>query len=123
MTKIVLWVSDMDAQFAFYKSLLNLDVESQSDGFASLVNASNSVLLHELPIEYRANAPLTAQLAVQEEVAIKPVFFVADLEAARDRVRGSFATFPRDVLTHGSSKFLDVVDPEGNVIQLEQRAN
>ena len=121
MTKIVLWVSDMDAQMTFYSNLLGLRLDVQSEGFASLSSATNSVLLHELPVEYRATVPLAAQLPVQAEVPIKPVFLVDDLEVARDLVRGSFATFPRDVLSHESSSYLDVVDPEGNVIQIEQQ--
>lgn len=121
MTKIVLWVSDMDAQVAFYCSLLGLEESSRSEGFVELTSEYNAVLIHVLPDEYRAALPLTAQLAAQTDVAIKPVFRVADVEAARNLAEGSLATFAEEVVTYGSSKFLDVVDPEGNVIQIEQR--
>jgi len=122
MSKVVLWVSDLDAQMCFYADLLGLAVDMRDEGFAELSNAVNSVLLHELPIEYRAVVPLIEQLPAQDEVAIKPVFLVDDIEAARVRAKGSIATFPRDEVTHGTAKYLDVVDPEGNVIQLEQRS-
>lgn len=120
MTKIVLWVSDMDAQIAFYSALLGLEVGARSEGFFELNSKDNAVLLHELPAEYRSALPLTAQLAAQTDVAIKPVFRVADVEAARKLVAGSLATFADHVVIYGSSKYLDVVDPEGNVIQIEQ---
>lgn len=121
MSKVVLWVSDLEAQIKFYSSLLGLTVCVRDEGFAELSNAANSVLLHELPVEYRAPVPLIEQLPAQDEVAIKPVFLVDDLESARARVKDSLATFPRDEVTHGTAKYLDVVDPEGNVIQLEQK--
>lgn len=121
MTKIVLWVSDLDAQTAFYCALLGIEVGVRSDGFVELNSKDNSVLLHELPIEYRAALPLVAQLAAQTDVAIKPVFQVADVEAARKLVAGSLATFADIVVTYGNSTYLDVVDPEGNVIQIEQK--
>ncbi len=121
MSKVVLWVSDLDAQMSFYAKLLGLVVVVRDEGFAELSSAVNSVLLHELPIECRSAVPLIEQLPAQDEVAIKPVFLVEDTEAARDRVKDSLATFPRDEVTHGAAKYSDVVDPEGNVIQLEQR--
>ncbi len=121
MSKVVLWISDLEAQINFYSNLLGLTVGMRDEGFVDLSNAANSVLLHELPVEYRAPVPLIEQLPAQDEVAIKPVFLVDDLESARARVKDSLATFPRDEVTHGTAKYLDVVDPEGNVIQLEQK--
>ena len=121
MTKIVLWVSDLDAQIAFYSNLLELELVGQESGFAYLLGEANAVMLHELPIEYRATVPLSAQLAAQTEVAIKPVFQVADLDAARERLAGTLASAASEAFTHGRSSYLDVIDPEGNVIQLEQR--
>lgn len=120
MTKIVLWVSDLDAHMAFYTSLLKLVVGDSAPGFVELRSEVNSVLLHELPVEYRASVPLTKQLQAREEVAIKPVFFVDDLEAARERIQETLATITEQAVSYGSSKYQDVVDPEGNVIQLEQ---
>lgn len=121
MTKIVLWVSDLDAQIEFYSNLLEIELVNRAQDFAELAGPFNSVLLHEPPVEYRASVPLRVQLAAQVEVAIKPVFLVEDLERARASVRRSLASFPRDEIAHGDSRFLDVVDPEGNVIQLEEK--
>ena len=120
MTKIVLWVSDMDAQTAFYSALLGLEVGAHSEGFVELTSEDNAVLLHELPDEYRAAVPLAAQLPAQTQVAIKPVLRVDDLEAARELIQGTLATISEQAVTYGSSMYLDLVDPEGNVIQIEQ---
>ena len=121
MTKIVLWVSDLDAQIAFYSNLLELELVGQESGFAYLLGEANAVMLHELPSEYRASVPLRVQQPAQAEVAIKPVFVVDDLDTARERLSGTLGTAAAEAFTHGQSSYLDVVDPEGNVIQLEQR--
>jgi catechol 2,3-dioxygenase-like lactoylglutathione lyase family enzyme len=121
MTKIVLWVSDMDAQIAFYSRLLSLDVAARESAFTELSSESSSVLLHQLPDEYRAIVPLTAQLTPQHDVAIKPVFIVANLASARESVVGTLGSVNGGENTYGDSTYLDVVDPEGNVIQIEQR--
>lgn len=121
MTKIVLWVSDLAAQIEFYSKLLDANIAHESDGFAEVSSATNSVLLHHLPEQYRAQVPLAAQLATQDEVAIKPVFTVESLEASRQRTAGTFGSFADTKNTYGEFTYQDVVDPEGNVIQLQQK--
>ena len=123
MTKIVLWVSDMDAQAIFYSRLLGVEQVIREPGFAELSSETNCLLLHELPEDYRASVPLTAQLNAQQEVAIKPVFVVTDISAARENISSTLGTIQGSEKSYGASTYLDVVDPEGNVIQLEQRCN
>ena len=121
MSKIVLWVSDLAAQADFYGKLLGAQVISSTDGFAELTDHINTVLLHLLPSEYREATPLEAGLPAQEEVAIKPVFSVASIAEAKLAVAGTFARFGDSVATYGDYNYLDVIDPEGNVIQLQER--
>ena len=123
MNKIVLWVSDLDAQIAFYSNLLEIELVNQAQGFAELAGPFNSVFLHELPIEYRASVPLTVQLPAQVEVAIKPVFLVDDLDIARKRLNRSLVSMVEPKKRYGAATYLDVVDPEGNVIQLEEKTS
>lgn len=122
MTKIVLWVSDLNAQIEFYSNLLELEVASRGQGFAELAGPVNCVMLHELPFEHRASVPLKSQLPAQSEVAIKPVFTVADLDATRARLIATLASAPAESFDYGHSTYLDVVDPEGNIFQLEKRS-
>lgn len=120
MSKIVLWVSDLDAQIEFYSALFECDSPYRADGFASVTGGTNEVLLHQLPAEYRAATPLTKQLTAQEEVAIKPVFTVRSLDAAAERTAATFGQFAAAKNTYGDFTYQDAVDPEGNVIQLQQ---
>jgi catechol 2,3-dioxygenase-like lactoylglutathione lyase family enzyme len=124
MSKIVLWVSDLAAQTEFYRALFNGTVSNASAEFAEVSGSGsgNSVLLHLLPEEYRYETPLTAQLPKQSEVAIKPVFKTYDLTAAKQRTAHTLASFAEGSATYGAFTYQDVVDPEGNVIQLQQSA-
>jgi predicted enzyme related to lactoylglutathione lyase len=121
MSKIVLWVSDLNAQVDFYSRLFDVAHAYRDAGFAEVTDGENSVLLHQLPADYAAPTPLTAQLAVQDEVAIKPVFTVANIQDAHARTAETLATFADKTASHGEFTYRDVVDPEGNVIQLQQR--
>lgn len=121
MTKIVLWVSDLNAQADFYAKLFAVSAPTVGDGFAEVSDGTNAVLLHTLPAQYAAPTPLTSQLPAQEAVAIKPVFTVASIADAADRMAGTLATVYPTSVTYGEFTYRDVVDPEGNVIQLQQR--
>lgn len=123
MSKIVLWVSDLAAQTEFYRALFEGAVSNASAEFAEVSGGDNSVLLHLLPEEYRYETPLTAQLPKQSEVAIKPVFTTDDLAAAKQRTAHTFASFAEGSATYAGFTYQDVVDPEGNVIQLQQSSN
>ncbi len=119
MRKVVLWASDLAAQINFYSLLFDVAPGFVGDGFAEVSSELNSVLLHVLPEEYRAVTPLTAQLTHQTEVAIKPVFTVNDLATAEKRIAGTLGTFSAGTISYGNFIYQDVVDPEGNVIQLQ----
>ena len=117
----MLWVSDLPAQTEFYRALFDGAVSNASPEFAEVSGGGNSVLIHLLPEDYRYETPLTAQLPKQSEVAIKPVFEVDDIPAAKNRTTHTLATFADQSATYGDFTYLDAVDPEGNVIQLQQR--
>lgn len=120
MSKIVLWVSDLSTQRDFYERLFGVSNSYITEGFSSVTHVSNTVLLHELPKEYAARVPLTHQLKVQEEVAIKPVFTVDSIDEAVLRMNNTFATIKGTKSIYGTSTYLDIIDPEGNVIQIEE---
>ncbi len=121
MSKVVIWVSDLETQTRFYSALFGVVTPVPDNGFVEIADSENSVLLHMLPPQFAATTPLTEQLPVQDEVAIKPVFTVESLEAAQVRTRETLATFDSRVSTYGAFQYQDVIDPEGNVIQLQQR--
>ena len=116
MSRIVLWVSDINRQADFYSALLSAPITSKSDDFCSVADEKNSVLLHLLPEQYRSSGSTPAP--AQEDVAIKPIFAVDSLDSAIARATAHGARVLGSVATYGEASYQDCVDPEGNVIQL-----
>ena len=118
MGTIVLWVSDINRQANFYSALLDAPITNESDEFCTVGDNRNSVLLHLLPAQYRiTNSGLAP---AQEEVAIKPVFTVASIEAAIACTASHEIRTAAEVKTYGKVTYLDCIDPEGNVIQISE---
>ena len=116
MSTIVLWVSDINRQAKFYSALLDAPIASESDEFCEVGDDRNSVLLHLLPAQFRV--PSSGLAPAQEEVAIKPVFTVASIEAAIACTDSHEIRKAAEVKTYGKVSYLDCIDPEGNVIQI-----
>lgn len=115
MSRIVLWVSDINHQAEFYSALLAAPISSSSPEFAEVSDGQNSVLIHLLPEQYRSETS-----EARDEVAIKPIFNVADIDAALSRIKEFAARIGAERNIHGDIAYQDCIDPEGNVIQLSQ---
>ena len=105
---IVLWVSDLDRSVTFYSRLFNAECVI-SEGFASVKNGNNEVLLHLLPEQYRSEPSLG------EMNPIKPIFEVERISDFAAQLRG-------EVATYGDWSYADLADPDGHIIQIRQRA-
>lgn len=117
MSRIVLWVSDINHQADFYSALFDTTAKSTSADFSEVSDSQNCVLLHLLPEPYRTPA---ADIQVQDEAAIKPIFMVNDIDQAQERVTRFKVRFGSERNTYGDTAYLDCIDPEGNVIQLSE---
>ena len=118
MSRIVLWVSDIKHQADFYSALFGTTVKSRGTEFLEVSDGQNCVLLHLLPELFRTSAE---DVQVQDEVAIKPVFVVSDIDMAKSRVTQFKVRFGSEKNTYGDSTYLDCIDPEGNVIQVSEK--
>ena len=112
MTEITLWVDELSRAQSFYVGLLGLEVLVDGSGYVQLSNELNTIHLHLVPEEYRE----TGDYAVRDSASIKPVFSVKAIPAgtALELLGGK----PAKQFSHEGRDFLDVIDPEGNVIQL-----
>lgn len=106
---IVLWVSDLDRSVTFYSRLFNAQECVISEGFASVKNGNNEVLLHLLPEQYRSEPSLG------EMNPIKPIFEVERISDFAAQLRG-------EVATYGDWSYADLSDPDGHVIQIREKA-
>ena len=122
MSRIVLWVSNLNHQAGFYSALLAAPISSGTSEFAEVSDGQNSVLIHLLPEKYRTSVNAGEVAQVREEAAIKPVFIVNDIDSAQSRVEKFSVSFGSEKSVYGDLAYLDCIDPEGNVIQISQRA-
>jgi predicted enzyme related to lactoylglutathione lyase len=119
MSRIVLWVSDINHQADFYSALFDTTPKSSSAEFSEISDGQNAVLLHALPEQYRTPS---ADVQLQDEVAIKPIFSVNNIDEAQSRVARFNVRYGSERNTYGDITYLDCIDPEGNVIQLSHKA-
>lgn len=121
MTKIVLWVDDLDSAEQFYKCLLSAESTDKSSSFVRVFTADNEVLLHLVPEEYRDNKNGLAQ--VRESAAMKPIFSVNNIDVARVSVAGLAGTVfgSETEQSYTGVTYCDGYDTEGNVFQLSEK--
>jgi catechol 2,3-dioxygenase-like lactoylglutathione lyase family enzyme len=114
MTELVLWVDDLQRASVFYEALLGLEAKVDSAGYRQLISAAHKLHLHEVPVEYRS-ADSSGEYPVREDAVMKPVFAVASIADALQRT--GHARLGK-AFGHDDKLMQDVIDPEGNVIQL-----
>ena len=120
VSTIVLWVSDMELQREFYSALFDTTPRNSSSEFSEVSDNQNCVLLHLLAEPFRI---FPDDVRVQDEVAIKPVFVVKDIDKAQSRIASFKVNFGSERMNYGDFTYLDCIDPEGNVIQLRENAD
>ena len=112
MSTIVLWVSDLERSAAFYADLFSAPTPYISEGFASVSGSGNTVLLHLLPQEYRAEP------SYGEDNPIKPVFAIDQIDRAGTVAAKHGCEFKAEAFEHDGKTYLDGKDPDGHVIQV-----
>lgn len=105
----VIWVTDLVKSIDFYSKLFETNNCVLADGYASVTSSTNEVLLHLLPEEYRSE-PSYGELN-----PIKPVFEVDRITDFASLLRGA-------VFVHGDWSYADLVDPDGHIIQIREKA-
>jgi predicted enzyme related to lactoylglutathione lyase len=118
MSTTVLFVDDLTRSANFYAALLGGEPVDQSATFVRVVSDSSEVLIHQI----RGGTP-DGSYPTLEDAAMKPVYFVASIDAARSALAnlGGRVYDASTVATYGNVNYCDAVDPEGNVIQLDER--
>ena len=118
MSTTVLFVEGLARSANFYAALLGGELLDQSATFVRVVSDSSEALIHQIP-----GATPDASYPTREDAAMKPVYFVASIDAARSAVvnLGGRVYDESTVATYGNVSYCDAVDPEGNVFQLAER--
>jgi predicted enzyme related to lactoylglutathione lyase len=121
MSSLVVFSVNVRRLAVFYETVLGVDRLDESSGDIRLMNERDEVLIHSIPEKIAKDIEITSPPAPRENSPVKPVFDVVSLERALGNVEatGGVITgrgFSLDGLTRR-----DVLDPDGNVIQLRCR--
>ena len=107
------WTKDMDASVAFYRDTLGLPLRMQmGEDWAEFDVAGTTVALHGTR---EGHAPPQNGATV--------VFEVDDLEASMNALRAKDVAFEGEVAeVPGYGRFISFRDPDGNLLQIFERA-
>jgi catechol 2,3-dioxygenase-like lactoylglutathione lyase family enzyme len=118
MASLVIFSIDVDRLATFYASLLGARRIGERSGDVRLRTERDEVLVHSVPAAIAEKIEVSVPPEPREGAAIKPVFEVASLDVALERVRGGGGVVTNHSFIHEGVARHDVMDPDGNVVQL-----
>ena len=121
MGNLVIFAQDVNKVAAFYQAVIGLSPsprEGDSKKDLRLAKGSEEILIHSIPAHIARTFTVQSPPTPRDDCAMKPIFDVQSLTESLEQVpiKGGVVTdmtFTLDGLTRR-----DVLDPEGNVIQL-----
>ena len=120
---VVIFAKNKKRVSAFYRETLGLTASVEEPSHDVLCGSGVELVIHAIPRKYATDIVVSKPPKVREDTAIKPAFYVPDLEvvrAAAERTGGFLK--PRDQAWDiRGCIVLDGHDPEGNVVQFKQR--
>lgn len=120
----VIYAKDVARVSAFYASVAGLALTHAEAGHASLESSALQLFIVAMNPGIAAAVRIDTPPAVRENTALKFIFPVASLAAARDLAAqggGALKPAPAEWAFNGW-RHCDGHDPEGNVFQLRERA-
>ena len=102
----------------FYQTVLGAEPQDESSGDIRLVNERDEVLIHSIPESIAKGIKITSPPTPRENVSLKPVFDVVSLEHALGGVEAMGGVVTSRGFTLDGLTRRDVLDPDGNIIQL-----
>jgi hypothetical protein len=119
MLGLLIYARQPVALASFYAAILAGSVSSDAASLLTVTFDGGAVFVHGIPAAYGGGEPGLNAPAAREDVALKPVLPVADLAEAEAIVLRLGGIWTARSHRAGSC---DIVDPEGNVVQLVERA-
>lgn len=122
-TGALLFAKDLAALSNFYQAVLGASASQWAEDHVVIASTKLRLLIHRLPADVAANVQVASPPRTRSETAIKLVFEVASIAAAR-RSAGEHGgqLFPAaSEWVDGDFRVCDGTDPEGNVVQFIER--
>ena len=110
----MLFVKNLDRMVLFYRDTLGLSliVDTRTDSWAEFQAGSTTIALHAIPTAIASQIEITDPPEPREDVPVKLIFEVKDLEAENHRL-----TALGMKLTRHEWGAMEGTDPEGNILQ------
>lgn len=122
MHALVVFTPDVPRLAAFYGAVLDADAVSDPSGDVRLLCRDAEVFVHTMSTKQAQHADRTGQAVSRDSASFKPVFDVASLAHALERVSATGGAITDRTFLHEGWVRHDVVDPDGNVVQLRSPA-
>lgn len=116
--RAILFARDMQKMTAFYRDVLELTPlpdEHPSEAWQRFDAGGCELALHAVPAEHAARIEIAEPPEPRAGTPLKLVFTVADVAAARERLRAHGVPL---LDGGGAPERADALDPEGNVFQI-----
>lgn len=120
MSKALFWASDLKALADFYVLLLDASEKARGADFIELLSEDNSVIVHQIPLEYLPEYSTEKHGQIRSDAAIKPIFTVASISLSLSRIDPEFRKPSGESFNYSNYLCQDLIDPEGNVIQIQE---
>jgi catechol 2,3-dioxygenase-like lactoylglutathione lyase family enzyme len=121
MSSLVVFSINVRRLAAFYETVLGARPIDESTGDVRLINERDEVLIHSIPKKISKDIKITSPPAPRENSALKPVFDVVSLERALESVEATGGVVTSRGFSFDGMTRRDVLDPDGNIIQLRCR--
>lgn len=118
MGALVIFSVDVTRLASFYAAVLDARSVVEPSGDIRIFGDGEEVLIHSLPDAVAGGIEIAAPPAPRDGTPIKPVFDVGSLESSLRIVRTAGGVVTGRVFSLGGLTRHDVLDPDGNVIQL-----
>jgi predicted enzyme related to lactoylglutathione lyase len=121
MSSLVVFSVDVQRLATFYKEVLTAAPRSEPSGDVRLISDRDEVLIHSIPKHLAKDIAVSSPPAPRENAPLKPVFDVISLARALQSVEATGGVVTSRTFTLDGLTRHDVLDPDGNVIQLRGR--
>jgi len=121
MSALVVFSVDVRRLATFYEIVLGAEPLDEPSGDIRLINERDEVLIHSIPKKIAKDIEITSPPTPRDNSALKPVFDVVSLEIALGSVEATGGVVTSRGFSLNGLTRRDVLDPDGNVIQLRCR--
>lgn len=119
---LCIFAKNVEQVSLFYQQALKLKVQASDKTHDLLVGQNHEVVVHAISKAYAESIKIELPPIKRDDVALKPIFVVDDLELVRTAAKatGGYLKPLKQAWRFRGFIVLDGCDPEGNVIQFKQ---